>query len=80
MPKTTEKSPHFFDRDEDGSVRVRMRFSEEEADLIEEAAGNTPLLVWMHRAVGRQARNEAQAHRDSRPKVRPGEYDPSREQ
>jgi hypothetical protein len=67
----TEKSPHFFDREPDGSVRLRLRFSEEEANLIEEAAGRTPLIPWIHKAIGVQASHEARKVRRSRPKVRP---------
>lgn len=67
------KSPHFFNRESDGSVRLRIRFSEEEADAIEEAAGNTPLMAWIHRSLARSAEREVTKHRRSRPKVRPEE-------
>lgn len=49
-------SPHFFRREADGSVRLRIRFTPEEAALIEEAAGQTPLLLYIHRVLGHRAR------------------------
>ena len=70
MP-TSEKSPHFFDREPDGSVRLRLRFSEEEATLIEEAAGRMPLVPYIHRAVAEAAERDAAQARLSRPQVRP---------
>ena len=70
MPMT-EKSPHFFDREPDGSVRLRLRFTEEEANLIEEAAGKTALIPWLHRAVSEAAQRDAAQVRRSRPQVRP---------
>lgn len=53
---TTKLSPHFFRREKDRSVRLRLRLSEEEADLIEEAAGDTPLLLYIHRVLNDRAR------------------------
>lgn len=67
----TEKSPNFFDREPDGSVRLRLRFSAEEADAIEEAAGRTPLIPWIHKAVAVTAKRDVAAARRSRPQVRP---------
>lgn len=49
-------SPHFFRREADASVRLRIRFTPEEASLIEEAAGQTPLLLYIHRVLGDRAR------------------------
>lgn len=49
-------SPSFFRREDDRSVRLRLRLSEEEADLIEEAAGDTPLLLYIHRVLNDRAR------------------------
>ena len=49
-------NPHFFRRESDGTVRLRIRFSEEEASLIEEAAGTTPLLVYIHRVLRERAK------------------------
>lgn len=52
MPKKI-LSPYRFARDEDGSVRVRIRFTEGEADAIEEAAFavNLPVLHWIHSTI-----------------------------
>lgn len=49
-------SPHFFRREADGSVRLRIRFTPEEASLIEEAAGETPLMLYIHRVLNDRAR------------------------
>lgn len=49
-------SPHFFKREADGSVRLRIRFTPEEAAQIEEAAGETPLLLYIHRVLGERSR------------------------
>lgn len=51
-----QDSPHFFRREADSSVRLRIRFTPEEASLIEEAAGETPLLLYIHRVLGDRAR------------------------
>lgn len=48
-------NPNFFRREKDGSVRLRIRFSPEEAALIEEAAGETPLLLYIHRVLRERA-------------------------
>lgn len=66
-----QKSPHFFDREPDGSVRLRLRFSEEEANTIEEAAGRSPLIPYILDAVNATAEKDAAEARRSRPKVRP---------
>lgn len=49
-------NPHFFKREADGTVRLRIRFSEEEASLIEEAAGKTPLLIYIHKVLRERAK------------------------
>jgi hypothetical protein len=49
-------SPHFFRREPDGSVRLRIRFTGEEAALIEEGAGDTPLLLYIHHVLNARAR------------------------
>lgn len=59
-------SPHFFRRDENGSVRVRLRFSAEEANLIEEAAGSTPLIPYMQHVLLDRARIHAERARKDR--------------
>lgn len=62
-PNETRFSKHFFKREDDGSVRLRMRFSPEEASLIEEAAGDTPLLVYIHRVLKDRAEYHVRAAR-----------------
>lgn len=52
-------SPHFFRRDRDGSVRVRLRFTPEEAATIEEAAGDHPLLPYLYEAIKQVADEDA---------------------
>jgi hypothetical protein len=55
-PERRPKSPHFFERQPDGSVRLRIRFREDEAAVIEEAAGDTPLLEYIHKVLNDRAR------------------------
>lgn len=68
-------SPHFFRREEDGSVRLRIRFTAEEADIIEEGAGETPLLAYIHRQIMDRARHHARLAQEERQKQlgEPGE-------
>lgn len=61
----TKLSPHFFRRERDRSVRLRLRLSEEEADLIEEAAGDTPLMLYIHRVLNDRARFHVQKSREA---------------
>ena len=68
-----QHSPHFFARESDGTVRLRMRFSSDEASLFEEAAGNTPVMVWIHRTLGEAARRQVKARREKLPKIAPPE-------
>lgn len=65
--KKNVHSPHFFVREPDGSVRLRIRFTSEEASLIEEAAGTTPLMLYIHRVLGQQARFHIQKAREGQP-------------
>lgn len=62
----TDVSPHFFKRDEDGSVRLRIRFTKEEADIIEEAAADTPLVHYIQKVLMDRARAHAEAARKER--------------
>lgn len=68
-------SPHFFKREADGSVRLRIRFTPEEAAAIEEAAGETPLLLYIHRVLAERAkyhirkREEAELALKGQPRV-----------
>lgn len=64
-------SAAFFSREPDGSVRVRMRFSSELASLIEEAAGKTPLMVWVYRTLENAARRQIEAAKRSQPPLEP---------
>jgi hypothetical protein len=34
-------------RDRDGGARVRLRFTREEADALQRAAGDVPVVEWM---------------------------------
>lgn len=54
-------SPYRFERDRDGSVRLRIRFTKEEADTIEAAADGEPLLTWLHELIHESAAEEAAA-------------------
>jgi hypothetical protein len=47
-------------RNADGSVRVRIRFTAEEAALIEDGAGDTPLMLYIHRVLNTRARYHIQ--------------------
>lgn len=71
MSNRTEKSPYFFEREADGSVRLRIRFSEEDANLIEEAAGRSALVPYILKAVVDAAQRDVEEARRSRPRVRP---------
>jgi hypothetical protein len=48
-------SPHFFLREGDGSVRLRIRFGPEEATRMEVAAGSTPVMTWIHETLAEKA-------------------------
>lgn len=71
MSNQKKHSPHFFAREPDGTVRLRMRFTGEEASLFEEAAGDTPVMVWIHRTLGEAARRQVKAARAARVQVGP---------
>ena len=71
MTQAPGKSPHFFEREEDSSVRLRLRFPPELADLVEEAAGTTPLVSWIQTAVKKQAEHDVRRIRRRRPRLRP---------
>jgi hypothetical protein len=73
MARKQTPSPHFFTREPDGSVRLRHRLNSEEASLIEEAAGSTPLMIWIHRALNEAARRDISLARQSRPATPPPE-------
>jgi hypothetical protein len=64
-------SAHFFTRDPDGGVRVRIRLNNELASLIEEAAGNKPLMNWIYETLEDTARDQVRRSRAQRPTVAP---------
>jgi hypothetical protein len=43
-----------------------MRFTGEEAAMFEEAAGNTPVMLWMHRVLKDAAAKQVKADRAKR--------------
>jgi hypothetical protein len=61
----SRKSPFYFTRSRDGSTRFRIRLSPELASLVEEAAGETELMVYIQRVL----RNRAHYHIDKRAEV-----------
>lgn len=65
------QSKHFFAREPDGTVRLRIRFDGEEASLYEEAAGDTPLMLWIHRTLGEAARRQVAEQRRTKKKLPP---------
>lgn len=71
MADKKRQSPHFFAREGDGTVRLRIRFTGEEASLFEEAAGTTPIINWIHETLTEVARQQVQDARDQRPPVGP---------
>jgi len=73
MSEQRKLNPHFFAREENGTARVRIRFTPEEASLIEEAAGRTPVLKWIHDTINHTATAQAQQARKNRPKAPPPE-------
>lgn len=48
-----------------------MRFTGEEASLFEEAAGETPVLLWLHRTLKEAAAKEVRAARAERQTIPP---------
>ena len=73
MNASKRHSPHFLARESDGSVRLRMRFTGEEAALFEEAAGKTPIMLWLHRTLKEAAQKEVEAARARRAPLPPPE-------
>lgn len=61
-----QHSKHFLAREGDGSVRLRMRFTGDEASLFEEAAGNTPVMLWIHRTLKDAATKQVKEDRAKR--------------
>lgn len=73
MATSTRRSPHFLARDASGKVTLRMRFTDEEAALFEEAAGAVPVVDYMHQALNRQATEDVRAVREERKHLPPPE-------
>lgn len=71
MPDRRKPSPAFFDRESDGSVRIRLRFAPDLASLIEEAAGRTPLMVWVYRTLEQAARRQIEQTKRAQPPLPP---------
>lgn len=69
--RNNTRDRNFFEREPDGSVRLRIRFDPEDADMIELAAGDTPLVLWLHRQWKAAARRQIEAASQSRPDVAP---------
>lgn len=70
MSAARKHSPHFFNREPDGTVRLRIRFENEEASMFEEAAGDTPVMLWIHRTLENAAKRQVREQR-RRVKVAP---------
>lgn len=71
MSASKRHSPHFLARENDGSVRLRMRFTGEEASLFEEAAGDVPIMLWIHRTLKNVARQQVEEARAQRRPIPP---------
>lgn len=71
MNDRRQHSKKFLARETDGSVRLRMRFQPDEASLFEEAAGDTPIMVWIHRTLVEAARKQVRAARQNRTPIAP---------
>ena len=64
-------SPHFFTREPDGSVRLRIRINNEEASIIEEAAGDKPLIQWIKQSLTMTAQKQVEQTHTTRPHFPP---------
>lgn len=64
-------SDHFFTREADGSVRIRLRFTGEEASMMEEAAGETPVMDWLQETLHTAARQKVVVERQRIRELRP---------
>lgn len=73
MATSRQHSKHFLAREDDGSVRLRMRFSSEEASLFEEAAGETPIMLWIHRTLKNAGEREVRKLQAKRAELPPPE-------
>jgi hypothetical protein len=73
MATSPKHSPHFLAREPDGSVRLRMRFTAEEAALFEEAAGGMPVVDWLHYSLNSAAKKAVRRPREERKHLPPPE-------
>jgi hypothetical protein len=64
-------NPNFFNREDDGSVRLRLKFDNEMASLFEEAAGKTPVMVWLRRTLETTAKRQVKEQRRLRQQISP---------
>lgn len=64
-------SPNFFRRESNGMVKLRLNLRPEEASLLEEAAGETPVMLYLHKALATQAKRDVREARRKRTKVPP---------
>ena len=71
MSQSRKPSDSFFIRESDGSVRIRLRFGDELASTIEEAAGTKPLMKWILSTLDEGARREVAEARRQGPKIPP---------
>jgi hypothetical protein len=70
-PRRRKQSEHFFARESDGTVRLRIRFDSAEASLMEEAAGEVPLMAWIHQTLAAASRKQVEEIHRNRPNVGP---------
>lgn len=66
-------NPRFFEREPGGSVRLRIRLTADDASLVEEAAGSTPLVRWIHNAITQAAHRDVTAAREAWPDEPPAD-------
>jgi hypothetical protein len=59
IPEPKRLNPNFFRRENDGTVRVRLRFTAEEAAVIEKGAGEVPVIDYLYRIINRTAARDA---------------------
>jgi hypothetical protein len=68
-----KQSEHFFARESDGTVRLRIRFDGPEASLMEEAAADMPLMAWIHKTLADAARKQVEEAHRARQQIGPPE-------
>ena len=77
MTTPRQHNPHFFRREDDGSVRLRLKFDNETASLFEEAAGKTPVMVWLRRTLETTAKRQVKEQQRLRQQISPPEDEPN---